>query len=69
MIGINSFPTMLEQARARASVAGVELDLRLGDMRDVELDELCALIYWEARSLLHVPTAVPGTDCGVSDRR
>jgi hypothetical protein len=33
---------MLEQARVRASEAGVDLDLRLGDMRDLELAEPAA---------------------------
>jgi SAM-dependent methyltransferase len=56
VVGIDSSPAMLEQARTRAADAGVDLDLRLGDMRDLELDELCALIYCPARSLLHIPT-------------
>lgn len=56
VIGIDSSPAMLEQARVKAADAGVALDLRLGDMRDLELDELCALIYCPGRSLLHVPT-------------
>ena len=56
VIGMDSSPAMLEQARMKASAAGVDLDLRLGNMRDLELDELCALIYCPARSLLHVPT-------------
>lgn len=37
VIGIDSSPAMLEQARARAAEAGVELDLRQGDMRDLDL--------------------------------
>lgn len=36
---------MLEQARARAAEAGVELELRELDMRDLELEEPAALIY------------------------
>jgi SAM-dependent methyltransferase len=56
VIGIDSSPTMLEQARVRAAEAGVKLDLRLGDMRDLELDEPAALIYCPARSLLHLPS-------------
>jgi SAM-dependent methyltransferase len=56
VIGIDSSPTMLEQARARAAGAGVELDLRQGDMRELELDEPAALIYCPFRSLLHLPT-------------
>jgi len=56
VIGIDSSPAMLEQARARAAEAGVVLDLRRGDMRDLELDEPAGLIYCPFRSLLHLPT-------------
>lgn len=56
VIGIDSSPSMIEQARARADEAGVDLDLRLGDMRDVALDEPAALIYCPFRALLHLPT-------------
>jgi ubiquinone/menaquinone biosynthesis C-methylase UbiE len=52
VIGIDSSPAMLEQARA----TGADLDLRLSDMRELELEEPAALIYCPARSLLHVPT-------------
>src|SRR5206468_7153422 len=45
VIGIDSSPAMLEQARARASEAGVELVLREGDMRELALDEPVALVY------------------------
>jgi ubiquinone/menaquinone biosynthesis C-methylase UbiE len=55
VIGIDSSPSMLEQARARAREAAVELDLREGDMRDLALDEPAALIYCPFRSLLHLP--------------
>jgi SAM-dependent methyltransferase len=43
---------MLEQARA----TGADLDLRLADMRDFELEQPAALIYCPFRSLLHLPT-------------
>jgi len=56
VIGIDSSPAMLEQARARANEAGVELDLREGDMRDLALDEPAALIYCPYRALLHLAT-------------
>lgn len=56
VIGIDSSPAMLEQARFRAAEAGVELDLREGDMRDLTLDEPAALIYCPFRALLHLPT-------------
>lgn len=56
VIGIDSSPGMIDQARARAVEAGVDLELRLGDMRDLHLDEPAALIYCPARALLHLPT-------------
>jgi SAM-dependent methyltransferase len=56
VIGIDSSPAMLEQARTRAAEAGVALDLREGDMRDLALDEPAALIYCPFRALLHLPT-------------
>jgi SAM-dependent methyltransferase len=56
VVGIDSSPGMLAQARKRAAEAGVELDLREGDMRELEIDEPAALIYCPGRSLLHVPT-------------
>src|SRR5207248_9439483 len=56
VIGIDTSPAMLEQARARAAEAGVELDLRAGDMRDLALDEPAALIYCPFRALMHLPT-------------
>src|SRR6266849_730312 len=56
VIGIDSSPAMLEQARTRAAEAGVELDLRQGDMRDLALDEPAALIYCPFRALLHLRT-------------
>src|SRR5262245_20406984 len=45
VIGIDSSPGMLTQARTRAADAGVALDLRLGDMRDLELEDAAALVY------------------------
>ena len=56
VIGIDSSPAMLEQARVRAAEAGVELDLREGDMRELTLDEPAALIYCPFRALLYLPT-------------
>jgi hypothetical protein len=44
---------MLERARRDGDEL---LDLRLGDMRELELDEPAALVYCPFRSLLHVPT-------------
>jgi SAM-dependent methyltransferase len=56
VIGIDTSPAMLEQARTHAREAGVDLDLREGDMRELALDEPAALIYCPFRALLHLPT-------------
>jgi ubiquinone/menaquinone biosynthesis C-methylase UbiE len=56
VIGVDTSPSMLEQARVRAAEAGVDLDLRDGDMRELALDEPAALIYCPFRALLHLPT-------------
>jgi ubiquinone/menaquinone biosynthesis C-methylase UbiE len=56
VIGIDSSPAMLEQARSRSAEAGVRLELREGDMRNLELDEQAGLIYCPFRALLHLPT-------------
>lgn len=61
VVGIDSSPAMLARARAGAARAGVVLDLREGDMRDLTLDEPAALIYCPFRALLHLP--------GWADRR
>src|SRR3954463_10656600 len=56
VLGIDSSAGMLEQARIHAAEQGVELDLRVGDMTELEIDEPAALIYCPARSLLHLRT-------------
>src|SRR5690348_16195460 len=56
VLGIDSSRAMLAQARARALEEGVDLDLREGDIRDLEIEEPAALIYCPGRSLLHLPT-------------
>jgi ubiquinone/menaquinone biosynthesis C-methylase UbiE len=43
VIGIDSSPAMLAQARVAAAAAGVTLDLRFGDMRELALDEPAAM--------------------------
>jgi len=53
VVGIDSSPAMLEQARA---AGGDLLDLRLGDLRELELEEPAGLVYCPFRSLLHLPT-------------
>jgi SAM-dependent methyltransferase len=54
VIGIDLSPAMLAQARERADAEGVELELRQGDMRDLELEEPAGLIYSPFRALLHM---------------
>ena len=56
VIGLDTSPAMLEQARARAEEAGVQLDLREADMRNLTLDEPAGLVYCPFRALLHLPT-------------
>ena len=56
VVGIDSSTGMLAQARTRAAETGVELDLRDGDIRELELEEPAGLIYCPGRSLLHLPT-------------
>ena len=52
VIGIDSSAGMLAVARERA--AGLPLELRQADMRELELEEPAALIYVPGRSLLHL---------------
>ena len=54
--GIDLSDAMLEQARKRAGLAGVELDLRQRDMQDISLEEPAGLIYAPFGALLHLPT-------------
>src|SRR5207247_5961914 len=54
VLGIDSSPAMLAQARERAVEAGVELDLREEDIREGEIEEPAAKIYWPGRALLHL---------------
>lgn len=56
LIGIDVSPGMLEVARARGDAAGVELDLRLGDMRALTLDEQTDLVICPFRAMLHLST-------------
>ncbi|HZU72533.1 MAG TPA: class I SAM-dependent methyltransferase [Acidimicrobiales bacterium] len=56
VIGLDTSAAMLDQARAKAGEAGVTLDLRQSDMRDLALGEPAGLIYCPARALLHLPT-------------
>jgi ubiquinone/menaquinone biosynthesis C-methylase UbiE len=56
VLGVDTSPSMLAQARERAATAGVEVELREADMRDLELDEPAGLVYCPYRGLLHLPT-------------
>ena len=56
VLGIDLSKAMLARARERATEAGVDLELRQGDMRDLELEEPAGLIYCPFRALLHLPT-------------
>jgi SAM-dependent methyltransferase len=56
VLGIDSSPAMLALARDGAAAAGVDLELREGDMRELALDEPAALVYCPFRALLHLPT-------------
>jgi SAM-dependent methyltransferase len=56
VLGIDASPAMIEQARVKAIEAGVDLELRLGDMRDLELNDPVGLIYCPFRALLHLAT-------------
>ncbi|MEP7089111.1 MAG: class I SAM-dependent methyltransferase [Nocardioidaceae bacterium] len=47
---------MLDRARADGIKLGVELELRLGDMRDLLVNDPAALVCCPFRSLLHLPT-------------
>jgi SAM-dependent methyltransferase len=56
VLGIDSSPAMLERGRQAADEAGADVEFRLGDMRELELDEAAGLVYCPFRSLLHLPT-------------
>jgi SAM-dependent methyltransferase len=56
VIGIDSSRGMLDGCAHRAALAGVELDLRLGDLRDPPVIERVPLVICPFRSLLHMHT-------------
>ncbi|HUK45744.1 MAG TPA: class I SAM-dependent methyltransferase [Gaiellaceae bacterium] len=56
VIGVDSSEGMLEVARERAELSGVELDLRRGDLRDPPVDGCYPLVIAPFRSLLHMET-------------
>ena len=56
VIGVDGSAAMLEVAREYAAAEGVELDLRLGDMREPPVAERVPLVLIPFRSLLHMTT-------------
>ncbi len=56
VIGVDSSRAMLDVCAARAALAGVTLDLRVGDLRDPPVSERVPLVICPFRSLLHMHT-------------
>jgi SAM-dependent methyltransferase len=56
VIGIDSSRGMLDVCARRAALAGVEVDLRVGDLRDPPVRERVPLVICPFRSLLHMHT-------------
>jgi SAM-dependent methyltransferase len=56
VIGVDSSRGMLDVCARRAALAGVELDLRAGDLREPPVNERVPLVICPFRSLLHMHT-------------
>jgi SAM-dependent methyltransferase len=56
VIGVDSSRGMLEICARHAALAGVELDLRVGDLREPPVTERVPLVICPFRSLLHMHT-------------
>jgi SAM-dependent methyltransferase len=56
VIGVDSSRRMLEICARRAALAGVDVDLRVGDLREPPVTEQVPLAICPFRSLLHMPT-------------
>ena len=56
IIGIDSSRGMLEICARRAALAGVDVDLRVGDLREPPVAERVPLVICPFRSLLHMHT-------------
>lgn len=54
VIGIDVSTAMLEVARAHVARAGIDLELRVGDMRELALEEPTDLVICPARAMLHL---------------
>jgi SAM-dependent methyltransferase len=56
VIGVDSSRGMLEVCARRAALAGVQLDLRVGDLREPPVNDRVPLVICPFRSLLHMHT-------------
>src|SRR3954470_5876220 len=56
VIGVDSSRGMLDVCARRAALAGVELDLRVGDLREPPVHERVPLVICPFRSLMHMHT-------------
>jgi SAM-dependent methyltransferase len=56
LTGLDNSAEMLERARAKAERAGVQPELRLGDMRDFHLGQRFDLIFLPINSICHLYT-------------
>jgi SAM-dependent methyltransferase len=56
VIGVDSSRGMLDVCAQRAALAGVQLDLRVGDLREPPVREQVPLVICPFRSLLHLRT-------------
>jgi SAM-dependent methyltransferase len=56
VIGVDASRGMLEVCARRAALVGVELDLRVGDLREPPVHERVPLVICPFRSLLHMHT-------------
>jgi SAM-dependent methyltransferase len=56
VIGVDSSRGMLDVCARRAALAGVDVDLRVGDLRDPPVVERVPLVICPFRSLLHMHT-------------
>ena len=54
--GVDITPSMLEQARAKASATGLQIDFSLGDIRKLDLQEKFDLIFIPFNSIHHMYT-------------
>jgi SAM-dependent methyltransferase len=63
VIGVDSSRGMLDVCARRAALAGVTLDLRVGDLREPPVHERVPLVICPFRSLLHLHSDDERLDC------